>query len=203
MRKIWVASIISLAVVVTAMYYWHHRSQALSEEKRRFEASVAPEKSAPVAALPPKPVHVEEYSTPDEEEAKPLNIAGVDDEECCPEEKADELFKVHSETFDDLPASSRTATTAKSSIDDGLTRDERIRRAEVKRYGDTPDVHRYVDLLLKILNKEWLNNQELLAFARLSQRFQPSAEGQALLDKVEELDGVPDDMRTGWVKIEP
>ena len=63
---------------------------------------------------------------------------------------------------DDVPASG--ASTGKTATDDGLTREQRIRAAQVKLYGDTSEVHHYADLLMKVLNQELFSDEELIDF---------------------------------------
>lgn len=74
---------------------------------------------------------------------------------------------------------------------DGLTREQRIQAAQVKLHGDTPDVHRFVDLLMKVLNQQLMNDDELMDWARLAYRYQSDEQKKAFLEAMKEIMDVP------------
>ena len=82
--------------------------------------------------------------------------------------------------------------------DDGLTREQRIRAAQVKLHGDTPDVHRFVDLLMKVLNQQLMNDDELMDWVRLAYRYQSDEQKKAFLEAMKEIMDVPPELRSEW-----
>ena len=87
------------------------------------------------------------------------------EEECCPEEEADEpAGGIHAGS--DESVTGVFVPSEGGGSDDGLTREQRFRRHYVKEWGDTPEVHTYVDLLMKLLDNEGLSGEEMLTFGR-------------------------------------
>lgn len=86
--------------------------------------------------------------------------------------------------------------------DDGFMIDKELRALQVKRLGDTPDTHRFVDLLLKVAKQGPLDD-ELRDWARLAYGVQPQDQTKEFLETLKEVMKKHAEPTDGWFLTEP
>ena len=198
MKRVWFAAVIALLLVSASIYYAYNRWRAVKALKEHVSTVMAPQPARPISTAAPSPdIDVVDQASG----SNPLNLDTdlLAEEECCPEEEFDNLLEAHAGS--DESVTGVFVPSEGGGSDDGLTREQRFRRHYVKEWGDTPEVHTYVDLLMKQLDNEPFSFQDMLTWARLSYHFEPSPESKAFLDSIEEVARVPEHLRTS-VQIE-
>lgn len=199
MKRVWLSGLVATILVACALGYYQYKRQQLKVLEKHVVELATPRQPS-VAVIDPT---VDDIFTFDETiDSNPLNLddESLSEKECCPDEEFDELLNIHITSDNNLDVTLPLGAEG-DSLDDGLTPEERTRLAYIKKYGDSPAVHTYVDLLNKMMNNEGLSFQEMLTFARLDFHLNPSEESKAFLDSMEEEALIPEHLRT-WEVIE-
>ena len=192
MKRVWIAAVIGLFLVFASVYYAYDRRQATKALKEHVSTVMATPAPVQVSTLPEtKALYIES-------ESNPLNLdtdtIAEAEKECCPEEEISEMLEAHATEHDRRETTNSPVN--RGSTDDGLTREQRFRRSYVRKWGDTAEVHTYVDLLMKQLDNKPFSFEDMLTWARLYYYFEPTEQNKEFLDSMERIARVPEDMRT-------
>ena len=197
--SLWFSILIALIVVVGATYYSYHQRQKMKAIQEHVSELTNPQPIKPslaVAQSPDTEVDIfDDTSDPMDTDTKVLS-----DEECCSEEEVGELFDIHTTlgTFVDetlIPSATKGIENGDASSGGNW-----LRQHLIEKHGYSPDIDRYIHVLNRMTSDGSKSFQEVLDFARLEYRFNPSEDAKKLRDEFEELARHPELLVDFWME---
>ena len=189
MKKVWVAGLIALALIVGTVIYSYNQRQKFEKLHTHVGDVIAPSDSFPSVTLSESSniqASVHGFEPNEDIDDNDISISATLDEECCSEEDVSAFYDtldeyIHEHEHDALLGqhdSNKKKAPPYTWLRSNLT----------ENYGDSPSIDMYIDLLRKQRDKEPMSFDQLLTYTRLNARYNPSAESRRLRALLEGFD---------------
>lgn len=198
MKRVWVSSSIAILIVAVAVTYSYHRQHEMTAIKEQVSA-VMEVQSKPIVAIKPARIEtiieIHDHSS----DTNPLNLNDelLSDEDCCPEDERREMMGIHSNLnpFHEMPAE-----IAEQIKGDNSASKDWLKKHLIKKHGYSLDIDEYIRLLGVMTSSGSRSFQEVLDFARLEYKYNPSEDAKILLDEFESLAKHPELITDFWME---
>ena len=194
MKKVWLSALIAVVIVAGSLCYYYYQRQRMRAVKEHVTKLVTPQQSSVVVKASPVNSRVDVFDEPVDPNPLNLDDAGIQEQECCPDEEVNELYDIHttdSKFIEQQPTQS--VDSAKKLTGYALVRDKLI-----KKHGYSPDIDRYIELTKIFDSSQRKDLPTMLEWARLEVKYNPSDDARDLLNDFEELAANPELVTEFW-----
>ena len=187
MKKVWVSGLIALALIIGTAVYSYNQRQKFKKLKTHVGRVIASSVKAPSVELSESPnikISVDSFESNEDIQDNDINTSATLDEECCAEEDLATVYDM----LDEYIYGSESILGEHDSKKEKLPPYAWLRSNLTENYGYSPDIDLYIDLLRKQRDEESMSFDQLLTYARLNARYNPSADSRRLRALLEDFD---------------
>ena len=184
MKKVLVAGLIALALIVGTAVYSYNQRQKFKKLKTHVGEVITPLAIAPSVVLSESPNIKASIADFESIQDNDIAISATLDEECCAEEDLATVYDL----LDEYTYGSESMLGENDSKKEKLPPYVWLRSNLTENYGYSPDIDLYIDLLRKQRDEESMSFDQLLTYTRLNARYNPSAESRRLRALLEGFD---------------